>query len=176
MRYVSMLYAITLGVPVFSSAQTLGNPEGLVRPGSRVRILSPVFGDRSQTATVVSSSPESLVFRLNAQSPSQTLNTSAITSMDVSAGTRAHKMTGSLIGFAAGAALGGIVGYATWQKPTCKNAQLGCIAFDFGRGGDAAFAGGLGGIVGAIAGLVVGSRQSEVWVPVASTQSANTGH
>jgi hypothetical protein len=99
--------------------------------------------------------------------------------MDISAGTRAHKMKGTLIGFAAGAALGGIIGYATWQRPTCNNPNggFGCIAIDFGRSGDAAFIGGLGGIVGAITGLLVGTRQSEVWVPVTvPAPAANTGH
>jgi len=48
MRFVSMLYAITLGAPALASAQTPGNPEWPVQAGSRVRILSPVFGDRGR--------------------------------------------------------------------------------------------------------------------------------
>jgi hypothetical protein len=168
MRYVSMLYAISLGVPVFSSAQPLGNTQGLVQSGSRVRILSPVFGDKTQTVTVVSSSPESLVFRLNAGSVPQTLSTATITRMDVSTGTRAHKMKGALIGLATGALVGGIVGYATWQRPTCNDPSgvVGCFAIDFGRGGDAAFAGAAGGILGTIVGTLIGTRQSDTWAPV----------
>jgi hypothetical protein len=168
MRYVSMLYAISLGVPVFSSAQTMSSPGEMVQSGSRVRILSPVFGDKAQTVTVISSSPESLVFRLNAGSEPQTLKPSTITRMDVSTGTRAHKLKGALIGFATGALLGGIVGYATWQKPTCKDTSggFGCIAFDFGRGGDAAFAAGGVGILGTIVGTLIGARKTDTWAPV----------
>jgi hypothetical protein len=178
MRYVSMLYAISLAVPTLSPAQTSSSPERIVQSGSRVRILSPVFGDQAQTGTVVSSSPESLVFRLNAESAPQTLSTSAITRMDVSIGTRAHKMKGALIGFATGALVGGIVSYATWQRPTCKdpNGGFGCIAFDFGRSGDAAFAAGGVGILGTIVGALVGTQHRDAWAPVITTTAANTEH
>jgi hypothetical protein len=178
MRYVSMLYAISLAVPAPTRAQTPSSPERIVQSGSRVRILSPVFGDKTQTVTVVSSSPESLVFRLNAESPPQTLSTSTITRMDVSIGTRAHKMKGALIGFATGALLGGAVAYATWQRPTCKDANggFGCIAFDFGRGGDAAFAAGMVGSLGTIVGALIGIQHRDTWAPVITTTAANTEH
>ena len=176
MRYVSMLYAISLAVPALSLAQTPSSPERIVQAGSRVRILSPVFGDKTQTGTVVSSSPESLVFRLSAESPPQTLSTSTITRMDVSIGTRAHKMKGALIGFATGALVGGVVTYATWQRPTCKdpNGGFGCIAFDFGRSGDAAFAAGGIGILGTIVGALIGTQHRDSWAPVITTAAANT--
>ena len=178
MRYISMLYALVLGVPVVSFAQIPGSSERQVQAGSRVRILSPVFGDKTQTGTVVSSSPESLVFRLNAESAPQTLSTSTIKRMDVSIGTRAHKMKGALIGFATGALVGGIVTYATWQRPTCKdpNGGFGCIALDFGRSGDAAFAAGGIGILGTFAGMLIGARHTDTWAPVITTPAANTEH
>jgi len=163
-------------VPVVSFAQIPGSSERQVQAGSRVRILSPVFGDKTQTGTVVSSSPESLVFRLSAESPPQTLSTSTITRMDVSIGTRAHKMKGALIGFATGALVGGVVTYATWQRPTCKdpNGGFGCIAFDFGRSGDAAFAAGGIGILGTIVGALIGTQHRDTWAPVITTAAANT--
>lgn len=168
MRYVSMLYAIALGVPAFSFAQSPGGSEPQVQSGSRVRIVSPVFGEKSQTATVVSYSPESLVFRLDAGSAPQTLSTSTITRMDISTGTRAHKLKGALLGFATGAILGGVVAYATWQPPTCKNPSggYGCIALDFGRGGDAAFAAGAVGVLGTIVGTLIGAQHRDTWAPV----------
>jgi hypothetical protein len=168
MRYVSMFYAIALGVPALAPAQTPVNPEWPVQAGSRVRILSPVFGDERQTVTVVSSTGNALVYRQNAQAAPQTLSSTAITHMEISTGTRAHKAKGALIGLVAGAAIGGILGYATWQRPTCKNPNqlLGCLAIDFGRGGDAAFAGGLGGILGTIVGALIGTQQRDTWVPV----------
>ena len=174
MRYVSMLYAISLSVPVFSAAQTPGAPEAMVQPGSRIRILSPVFGDKKQTATVISSSPESLVFRLSSGSEPQTLSTSTITRMDISTGTRSHKLKGALIGLATGALVGGIVGYATYQKPTCKdpNGGFGCFGIDFGPGGDAAFAAGAAGILGTFAGMLIGARHTDNWTPVIMTQTA----
>jgi hypothetical protein len=168
MRYVSMLYAIALAVPSLSAAQTSSSPGWPVQAGSRVRILSPVLGDERQTVTVVSSTSDALVYRQNSQVAPQTLNNGAITRMEISTGTRAHKAKGALIGLLAGAAVGGIIGYATWQRPTCKdpNSLFGCIAIDFGPGGDAAFAGGLGGILGTIAGALIGIHQTDTWVPV----------
>jgi hypothetical protein len=169
MRYVSMLYAITLAAPALSSAQTPANPEWPIQAGSRVRILSPVLGDKRQTVTVISSTPDALVFRQSVQAAPQTLSSAAITRMEVSTGTRAHKMKSALIGLAVGAAAGGILGYATYQRPTCKNPNnqiVGCLAIDFGPSGDAAFAAGAGGVLGAIVGALIGSRQTDTWVPV----------
>ena len=167
MRYVSMVYAIALAVPALAPAQTPGNPEWPVQAGSRVRILSPVFGDKRQTVTVVSSTGDALVFRLSGQAASQRLSSGAISGMEISTGSRAHKAKGALIGLVAGAAVGGILGYATWQRPTCKDPQgFGCIALDFGRSGDAAFAGAAGGILGTIVGALIGTHQTDTWVPV----------
>jgi hypothetical protein len=169
MRHISTFYAIALAVPALATAQTGGNPIWPVQDGSRVRILSPVLGDERQTVTVVSSTSEALVYRQNSQAAPQTLSSGAITRMEIATGTRAHKAKGALIGLFAGAAVGGIIGYATWQRPTCKNPNnlFGCIAIDFGPGGDAVFAGALGGIVGTIAGALIGIHQTDTWVPVA---------
>ena len=168
MRYVSMFYAIALAVPAVVPAQTAGNPEWPVQAGSRVRILSPVFGDTRQTVTVVSSTGDALVFRLSGQAAPQTLSSGAISGMEISTGSRAHKAKGALIGFVAGAAVGGIIGYATWQRPTCKNPNnsFGCLSIDFGRGGDAALLGGFGGILGTIVGALIGTHSTDTWVPV----------
>jgi len=180
MRYVSMVYAIALAMPALAPAQTPANPEWPVQAGSRVRILSPVFGDKRQTVTVVSSTADALVFRLSGQAASQTLSSGAISGMEISTGSRAHKAKGALIGLVAGAAVGGILGYATWQRPTCKdpnNSILGCLAIDFGRGGDAAFAAGAGGILGTIAGALIGTHQTDTWVAVTvpPPPATNTG-
>ncbi|HXN76552.1 MAG TPA: hypothetical protein VN876_07945 [Gemmatimonadaceae bacterium] len=168
MRYISTFYAIALAVPTLTPAQTPGNPEWPVQAGSRVRILSPVLGDERQTVTVVSSTSDALVYRQNAQAAPQTLSSAVITHLEISIGTRAHKAKGALIGLVAGAAVGAILGYATWQRPTCKDPSqpFGCLTIDFGPGGDAAFLGGFGGILGAIVGALIGIHQTDNWVPV----------
>jgi len=180
MRHISTFYAIALAVPALASAQTAGNLMWPVQAGSRVRILSPVLGDERQTVTVVSSTSDALVYRQNSQAAAQTLSSGAITRMEISTGTRAHKAKGALIGLFAGAALGGIIGYATWQRPTCKdpNSPFGCIAIDFGRGGDAAFAGGLGGMLGTLVGALIGIHSMDTWVPVTAVPQppTNAGH
>jgi hypothetical protein len=179
MRHISTFYAIALAVPALATAQTPGNSQWPV-PGSRIRILSPVLGDEKQTVTVVSSTSDGLVFRQNAQAAPQTLSGGVITRMEISTGTRAHKAKGALIGFVTGAAVGAILGAATWQRPTCKdpNNAFGCFAIDFGPGGSAAIAGALGGIVGTIVGALVGIHQTDTWVPVTVPQPppTNSGH
>jgi hypothetical protein len=180
MRHISTLYVIALAVPALATAQTAGNPIWPVQAGSRVRILSPVLGDEKQTVTVVSSTSDALVFRQNGQAAPQSLSSGAITRMEISTGTRAHKAKGALIGLLAGAAVGGIVGYATWQRPTCKdpNNSFGCIAIDFGPGGNAGFGAAFGGIVGTLAGALVGIHSTDTWVPVTVPQppATNSGH
>jgi len=173
MRFIRTLYTAALMVPTLALAQNAPSGGWPIAAGSRVRILSPVFGGRTQTATVISSSPESLAFRLNDGSAPQTLTNTTITRIDVSTGRRGHKLKGALIGLATGALVGGIIGYATWQRPTCKdpNGGFGCIAIDFGRGGDAAFAGGAAGILGSFVGFLIGARETDTWAPVIVPQA-----
>ena len=168
MRYISTFYAIALAVPTLAPAQSPGSPEWPVQAGSRVRILSPVLGDERQTVTVVSSTTDALVYRQNAQAAPQTLSRGVIARLEISTGTRAHKAKGALIGLVTGAAVGAILGYATWQRPTCKdpNQPFGCFTIDFGPGGDAAFLGVFGGILGTIVGALIGIHQTDNWVPV----------
>jgi hypothetical protein len=168
MRYISTFCAIALTVPALAPAQTPGIPAWPVQAGSRVRILSPVLGDERQTVTVVSSTSDALVYRQNAQAAPQTLSSGVITRLEISTGTRAHKAKGALIGLLAGAAVGGILGYATWQRPTCKDPSqpFGCFTIDFGPGGDAAFFGAFGGMLGTIVGALIGIHQTDNWVPV----------
>jgi len=47
-----------------------------------------------------------------------------------------------------------------------RSAKIGCIAFDFGRSGDAAFAAGAAGILGTFAGILIGARKTDTWAPV----------
>jgi outer membrane lipoprotein SlyB len=72
-------------------------------------------------------------------------------------------MKGAVVGFLAGAALGGIVGNVVGKEAEncdyCFNPSS--------RGELTLIVAGLGGALGAGVGAVVGRRQTDIWVPVA---------
>ena len=159
MRFIAMLQAVSLVVPVLSAAQSAVTPDWPPASGSRARILSPVLGDKKQSGTIVSATPDTLFFRQSAQSPAQSLSTSQIASIEIARGTHTRGRKGALIGFLLGAGVGAATAAATYEP--CE-----CIALDFGRGGSAAFGGFLGGILGAGIGALVGMRHTDTWVPL----------
>ena len=160
MRIIPMLCTIALAAPLALTAQEARSSWPLA-PGSRVRILSPALGDNKEQGTVVSMTSESILFRQKSAQASQSLGVNTITRMDVSRGTHSSKLKGTGWGFLIGGVASAAITAATWKKP--KDCYM-CM--DFGRGGDSAMAGALGGTFGAIIGLLVGSRQTETWVPV----------
>jgi hypothetical protein len=163
MRFISVLCAVALATPLVSAAQFPTRAAWPPDSGARVRILSSELGEHSQTVTVVSATRDALVVRQGAE-PSRSLHASQITSLDVATGRHTNKARGAAIGFAVGLVGGAILGAATYQP--CRG-DFGCIAVpDFGRGGSAAFGAGLVGIVGAIAGTVIGSRSTDTWTSV----------
>jgi hypothetical protein len=164
MRFNRILSAAALMVPGIVGAQA-PSPEWPIAPGSRVRLVSPVFGDQRQTGIVASSTTDTLVFRAAARDATPiAIATPNIARIEVATGTHSRKAKGALVGLLIGAGAGALIGAATYKKPK----PCGCLfAFEDTRGSDAAIAGFLGGIVGAITGAIIGSRQTDSWVPVA---------
>jgi hypothetical protein len=158
MRIIPMLCTLALAAPLAMTAQEAVNSSWPIASGSRVRILSPVLGGQKTTGTVVSATKESILFQPRSLETPQALGVSAITRIDVSQGTHSRKLKGAGLGFLIGGLGAAAITAATWSKP--KDCFM-CM--DFGRAGDSAFMGGFGGIVGALAGLIVGSHQTESW-------------
>jgi hypothetical protein len=77
--------------------------------------------------------------------------------MEVARGTHTRKAKGALLGFLIAGGATALITAATWKDTN---------GFDFGRWGDAAFAGGFLGIVGAGVGTVVGMRATQSWESV----------
>jgi hypothetical protein len=161
MRIIPMLCTIALAAPLAVGAQEAVNSSWPLASGSRVRILSPVLGEKKEQGTVVSMTSESILFRQKSAQASQSLGVNAITQMDVSRGTHSRKLKGAGLGFVIAGLASAAITAATWQKP--KDCFM-CM--DFGRAGDSAFIGAFGGAVGAVVGLLVGARQTETWEPV----------
>lgn len=74
---------------------------------------------------------------------------------------------GTLIGAGAGAFVGGLIGYASYEKPSCS----GGFCFDLGPEADTLGGAILGGAAGAIIGLVAGSSSKQVKLNSAGSNS-----
>jgi hypothetical protein len=159
MRFIRTLYTAALMVPSLSLAQGTAGRSWPVSAGSRVRVLSPIFGDRAQTGSVISATSDTLVFMPAKTSSSTAISTPNIVRLDVSTGTHSNKLKGALLGFVLGAGVGAAIGTATY-KP-CSN------CFDIlGRGGAIAAGSVVGGLAGLAGGMIIGSRPSDNWVSV----------
>jgi hypothetical protein len=161
MRIKSLACAVAILTPLSAHSQQAVNSTWPVATNSRVRIQAPILGDKRQTGTLVATTNDSVVFQSFDQPVSRSLAVTDITRLEVARGTHANRWKGALLGFAI---LGGAgAGYtaATWSK-TDEGAQF----MDFGRAGDAAIVGGFTGLLGALAGALIGSRQTDTWVPV----------
>jgi hypothetical protein len=160
MRFIRTLYTAALMVPTLAMAQNAPSGSWPIAAGSRVRILSPVLGDQEQTGSVVSATSDTLIFLPHKTSNSTAIGTPNIVRVDVSTGTHSNKLKGALLGFALGAGVGAVIGSATYHP--CNN------CFDIlGRGGNIAAGSVVGALVGTAGGMVIGSRPSDSWVPVA---------
>ena len=148
---------VTAHAAVAQSAASWPLPAGV-----RIRVESPTFANRKQTGTLLSASADSIVFRPVDLTNSIGLPTAAVSRMEVRTGTHTRRLKGMLVGLAVAGGAGFALTAATWTKP--KNPCFMCM--DFGRWGDAAFVGGFTGIVGALGGLIVGSRATDSWEPV----------
>ncbi len=157
MRFILALFAATLVASATAAAQPI--PDWPIAPGSRVRILSPVLGNRSATGSVVSATPDTLVFRAAKESTSTAIPTPHIVRVDVARGTHTNTARFAFGGFLLGALVGTAIGAAT-TPPPCYN----CLDFSQGY---AALGGGLiGGVIGGLVGATIGKRPSDTWVPV----------
>jgi hypothetical protein len=167
MRFMSALCAFALITPVPAMCQTSALDPARVDAGSRVRITAPVFGGKKQVATVVSSTPDSLVLRQGASTAYLSVAKSDITGLEVSRGTHTRKGRGALLGLLIGAGTGAAVGAATYKKPkpcegfACFGEMFGPSSRSFNTGMGAS----IGGLLGAAVGALVGMNARDSWVP-----------
>jgi hypothetical protein len=164
MRFMLALFAIAMTVPT----QLAGQAPAVhwpIAPDSRVRILSPVLGKRFVTGSLVSATPDTLVFRAASDSTSTAIPTPTIVRLDVGFGKHTNKARSGVAGFVFGALAGAAIGFVV-TPPPCTN----CIDF---RQGYAAVGGGVaGGVIGALVGVAIGRRPRDNWVQVAVPSAA----
>jgi hypothetical protein len=159
MRFILMFCVAALVLPTPAAGQTDSVPEWPVAAGSRVRVLSPVFGRRYVTGDVVAATRDTLLFRAARDSTSTAIITPNIVSIEIARGTHTNTARGAFGGFVLGALVGAAIG-AVASPPPCTN----CL--DFSQGASALGTGFVGGVVGALVGAAIGKRPSDTWVPV----------
>ena len=160
MRFILVLCAASMIVPAPASGQAGPTGDWPIPAGSKVRILSPVLGKRQATGSVVSATPDTLLFRTASESTVTTIATPNIVRIDIARGTHTNAGRAGFAGFMLGALFGAVIGAAT-SPPPCTN----CL--DFSQGYAAVGGGVAGGVIGALVGVAIGRRPSDTWVPVA---------
>jgi hypothetical protein len=125
--------------------------------GSRVKIHSPIFSNKAQQGTVMSTRGDTLLLQPGLGTATTAVSVHDITSIDILQGKHSRKAKGAILGFLLGAGTAAAYTAATWKKSS---------GFDFGRDGDAAFMAVPGGLVGGVVGLLFGARETESWMRV----------
>jgi hypothetical protein len=156
MRTLQVFMALWLVPAAIATAQSR-SPEWPLDSGSRVRIEAPIFSDKPQQATILKTDGDTLRFQPWRGTASNAVGVHDITRLDVLRGSHSQKMKGALIGFALVGGITAAITAATWKRSP---------SFDFGRGGDAAFAGVFAGLAGGLVGALIGAHETDVWVPV----------
>ena len=159
------LYRILCIVAVIATARS-GAQEGPIADwplaaGARVRILSPVLGNRPQIGNVVSATWDTLGFLPVKRSASTPIGTPNIVTIEVSKGKHTQMGKGAIIGFLIFGGAGAFMGNVTYRDchPHCL--------WKTTRRSDTLTGGVLGGLLGAFLGAALGGRQTDTWVPVA---------
>jgi hypothetical protein len=146
------MHRLLLLVCIIVSFQTTAQPEKVIYRLSIVKldgkIMTGYLRSVSDTALILTAKP-------NVLTPEQQLSYSEIDVIKI----RKHRaiLKGWLLGTAGGAAVGAIIGRATYEEPECTG-----FCFDLGPGVQT-FAGGIiGGLAGGVIGISVGSKSKKV--------------
>ena len=161
MKFLALIFVGLVGMTITASAQGVGPVKWPPVPGSRVRILSPVFNGRTHVGKITAVRGDTLQF--DSEEFGVSLLPSMITSIDVSAGTHTSKAKWAAIGLVVGAAAGAAIGSATYTP--CRD-SFKCIGDIGGRKGNVAIGAVFGALSGGIAGALLGALRRETWVPV----------
>lgn len=158
-RLASVVLVVVLAGTASAQASRSLPPE--IQQGARVRVVAPTLGRVS--GRVVSTGSDSLALVRDRTADTVRLAASQLQSLDLSVGRHKRRWRGAGIGFVAGAALGAVVGVATYQKPKNCAGQMFC---DLGPGFDATFGALLFGGAGTITGAIVGGGKADDWKPM----------
>ena len=169
MRISTLLCVATLVAASPLAAQNEPASDWPIAEGSRVRIRSPLLANLDQfrgavysTGSVVSATPDTLIFRADGDStPTAILPIRRISSLEIARGTHDNRKfgagVGAVTGFVAGATIAGLV------HLSCGDS--GC-ADGYYREANSTIGGLLGAAAGALIGQWMGRHPVDTWVKV----------
>src|SRR5687767_15287993 len=135
--------------------------------GARARLVTPSLPAGQQIVQIEATANDTVVFRSERYPVTRSLALSEISAVDVSLGQRRRTLRGAGIGLAAGATIGAVAGYATYEP--CNGW---CFFGPSSPEGAAAWGGAAGGVLGLVAGTTIGFlMKSEKWQRVQSNTS-----
>jgi hypothetical protein len=155
---ISLVIAGVLG-SAMASAQASDSP--VPAPGTRIRVVTarPVT---SVTGALVASSADTLVLRADKTGDTVSVPLSRVSRLDISRGTRTHKLRGAKIGFFGGMGVGAVT--ATLIESNARESN--CVSFcDFNKTFAPIVGAFFGAVGGVIAGTAVGAWPTETWLP-----------
>jgi hypothetical protein len=153
--------SILLGITaVVIAASNLSAQESVQLPsGARARLISLAIPPDEQVVSIVSAANDTVVFRPERNPIVRRLALSDINAIDISTGQRRKTLRGALFGLATGVAIGGTLGYVTYEA--CDDW---CMFTPMSAGGNAMLGATAGGLVGLVAGTTSGFLiKSESW-------------
>ena len=169
--------ALTLLALTVATNTTLRAQSAPAAVGERVRITTPAqHGQYRYVGSVVGVQGDSLLLQTSGVASPSPVAFGDIRTLEVSLGSHGNVRRGLLYGSVIGAGVGVVLGAATYEKPDCAGATWFC--------GDAAphrtATAVAGGVVGALAGVVVGgiwgaAHPSERWVRRALGSGTHVG-
>ncbi len=152
MRSITVLVAVLAVTPFISVTAQQRLP---VKPGDLVRITAPDLGINKYTGVLGAVDRDTLTVGRTR------VALASVARLDVRWGRKDHVVMGGLIGFVAGAAVGGVIGYAGGDDPPASCFMF-CTAGDKARV-SGVLLGGAGAVVGLIAGAFI---KSDRWKEV----------
>ncbi len=158
-----MRYAMAMLLGLSFGASHVLHAQSALRSGQRVRITSSHYRLDSEVGHVISSTTDSLIVQLDRVRTEQTLALSlaALDRVDVSRGTRHRTQRGALIGLGVGAAVGLVVGFATYEEcnpiPERPLSDLVCFMAPTSAAEQGVLGAATVGFIGAGIGAIVGS-------------------
>jgi hypothetical protein len=161
MRLNRILWVAAVIATARSGAQEGPIADWPLPAGSRVRILSPVLGDRYQIGNVVSATWDTLGFLPVKRSASTPIGTPNIVTIEVSKGKHTQMGKGAAMGFLIFGGAGAFMANVAY-----RDCDRHCL-WKTTRRSDTLIGGVLVGLLGAFVGTALGGRQTDTWVPVA---------
>lgn len=135
-------FALMLLLPVIADAQS--NALGV---GARIRVTSPRDHLNKYVGTIMELRGDTVV--VAGRHGTRSIARENVTALDVSTGTRTQVRRSALLGFGAGALLGGVAGAVAYEEPDFffgSAAEMGAVS--------ALFFGGIGMVAGAVVGAL----------------------